>query len=172
MGSSERVDGLVRLLGLGAALLLSASPALADDVKVDVKGKKLVIKGDGDGNDITLTSSITLKGKGGGPSPVSVHVTPSGDTTINGLAAPEVFDGVVDISANLGDGDDSVTCDAVSIDGKLSLNGSGGDDNFEFLNGCTFGKGLSVIGGPGALNVTADGVGGAAVSVKGGSEAD
>jgi hypothetical protein len=114
-----------------AALLLATPAALADDVKVKLKGTKLSVMGDAGDNELSLTTMFAIDAGG---SPTSVQLTPAGETTINGVAAPLAVDGVVNVSVSLGSGNDVVSFSDFVIGGSLSVLGGAGDDDVTLLN--------------------------------------
>jgi hypothetical protein len=148
----ERSGGLRRAaLGTVAALLLATPSAWADNVKVKLKGSKLTVTGDAGDNELTLTTTIALDAAG---PPTSVQLTPAGDTTVNGAAAPLVVDGVVDVNVSLGGGDDAVSFSDFVIAGSLTVLGGAGDDDVTLLNATT-GLGTTIAGGAGKLTAHA-----------------
>jgi hypothetical protein len=148
----ERTGDLRRAaLGTVAALLLATPSALADNVKVKLKGTKLTVTGDAGSNELSLTTTFMIKTTG---APVSVQVTPAGGTTINGTASPKVFDGVVDVKVTLGGGDDAITFTDFAIAGGLTVLGDGGDDDVTLLNS-TIGSATTITGGAGKLTAHA-----------------
>jgi hypothetical protein len=134
-------------MGTVAALLLATPSALADNVKVKLKGTKLSVTGDAGANELSLSTPVVLDSGG---SPTSVQLTPAGDTTINGSAAPLVIDGVVNVSVALGGGDDVVSFSDFVIGGSLTVLGGDGDDDVTLLNSTT-GLATTISGNAGKL---------------------
>jgi hypothetical protein len=134
--------------GLACALIVVAgSAAFADNVKAQRKGRTLVVTGDAGTNQIVLSNPSVKFAESSG---TTVEVRPLGDTTVNGSAQAASFDGIVSIKANLGDGDDELTCDQLSIDGSLKVNCGAGNDKVT-VTSATILSDASISGSSGAL---------------------
>lgn len=123
---------MLRLLAHSLALLLATtSVASANDVLVAIKNGKLSVKGDADANALTID--------GTGLQADSLRVTPSGGTTVNGVAGPQVFTGFVEgVTIKLGDGGDALEVFQKTLAGKVAISLGKGSDRLR-IDDATFG---------------------------------
>jgi hypothetical protein len=103
---------------------LAAAPAFADgDVSAVVNGRTLTLFGDDLANTVTISA--------GGASR-EVTVTPGAGTTVNGVADASVFAHVRNVRVVMGDGDDTVVFDHVTLRGSVRVRLDAGDDTLRF----------------------------------------
>ncbi len=153
-------------------MLEQLEPRLLLDGNVDTffVGNDLFIDGDAADNAILIEST-------GNPGEIRISSVGAPPTTINGLPGPVVIGAVNDdVSVSMGDGDDAVQVDGVSIRGDLEIDGGAGDNDVGVtdtqVNGDTsvmgdggdnqlgvadssFGKDLRLWGGLGGDNLSA-----------------
>jgi hypothetical protein len=121
-------------------VLLSASAASANDVRVAVKGGKLSIKGDADANQLTID--------GTGLQSDSLRITPAGATTVNGAAGPQIFTGFVEgVAIKLGDGNDDLEVFQKNLAGKVAINLGKGSDRLRIDDATFSGPSTIDLGG-------------------------
>lgn len=108
----------VLLLVCLLTLVASSAPAA---ITVEIKNGALLIKGDDAANAFTID--------GTGLPADAIRVTPSGGTTVNGVAGPTTFTGYASgAKITLGDGADDVTITDKTLTGKLSIKTGKGSD--------------------------------------------
>jgi hypothetical protein len=144
---------------------------LAGDVVGVVAGGTLTLTGDNLDNEFVVDQA--------GLSAQQFRVTPSGGTTINGLAGPVVFDvvnrnvridlkdgddvvgfnGVAlpgEVTIKGGDGDNTVTFDASTVAGRITINNRTGTDSFSLLNGSRVDRSVIINNRTGGSSTTID----------------
>jgi hypothetical protein len=122
---------------------------LAGNVTAALSHGSIVIKGDNFDNSITVTSGglnrITVTGNTVNGLMTSVNGTPNGSVTI-----PDVTKGM---KIKMGLGNDVVTVNSVTINGKSYIKGGAGLDTIT-VNTSTFNSKFDVAGGAGADHIT------------------